>query len=128
MSTENVLREIAVERQRQLEVHGWTQEHDDRHSYHEWGWLLSKRAVELSCPFTDAVLDPRRQLIEAAAIAVAAVESFDRTREDRCPRCGSLDTFCDRVSVPDVTDDPNNPPTMRGTLHCYACDRRAAQL
>lgn len=73
-----VLDEIGEERLSQIEVHHWTPEHDDRHDRVAWSWLLAKRAVELSCPFDQAVPDPRRQLLEIAAIATAAIESLDR--------------------------------------------------
>lgn len=85
-ATGDVLHEVMEERVRQQDLHGWTPEHDDTHGRQEWAWLLARRITDLSCPWDSAVLDERRQLIEVAAIAVAAVESLDRrglaSRED----------------------------------------------
>lgn len=73
-----VLLEIAAERERQQAVHGRTPEHDDTHDRREWAWYLGRRVHDLACPFDEAVIDERRQLVEVAAIAVAAIEAFDR--------------------------------------------------
>jgi len=74
-----VLHEIAAERDRQEASHGFGAEHDDRHGLAEWAWLLGSRVHELACPWNDAMgIDPRRVLVEVAAIAVAAVESLER--------------------------------------------------
>lgn len=81
-STRAVLREVGDERVRQIERHNWTPAHDDSHGVDAWAWLLSTRSVALSCPFPDALFDPRRQLVEIAAIATAAIESFDRLNPD----------------------------------------------
>jgi len=78
MHTTAVLLELAVERERQI-ADGRTVEQDDKHGLAEWAWLLSRRVSDLQCPWVEAVNDdPRRSLVEIAAIAVAAVESFDR--------------------------------------------------
>jgi hypothetical protein len=82
-TTRHVLREIGEERVHQVHDRGWTPAHDDTHTTQEWAWLLSRRTVELSCPWPDAVLDPRRQLVEVAAIAAAAIESYDRLNPDQ---------------------------------------------
>lgn len=77
--TPGILEEIRVERDRQRGTHGWTPDHDDGHPLHAWGWLLARRAVDLSHPAPEnAGIDARRTLIEIAAIATAAVESWDR--------------------------------------------------
>jgi len=77
--TAGVVAEIAVERGRQISEHGWTPEHDDGLGKDAWAWLLIRRLSDLSCPFEDEMSDdPRRALIEIAAIAVAAVEAVDR--------------------------------------------------
>jgi len=81
VATELVLQEIQDERLRQERSHGRTPEEDDLHSLHEWAWLVAHRAHGLSCPYPDEYLpdpDPRRALVEIAAVAVAAVESWDR--------------------------------------------------
>jgi hypothetical protein len=81
-STAGVVAEIAVERGRQVNEHGWTPEHDDGLGKDAWAWLLIRRLSDLSCPFEDEMSDdPRRALIEIAAIAVAAVEAIDRQAE-----------------------------------------------
>lgn len=79
-ATVEVLEDIAAERFRQIQIHGWSAEHDDRHELAAWGWLLATRAVALSAPFPEDSVspDPRRQLVEVAAIATAALESWDR--------------------------------------------------
>lgn len=80
--TAGVVAEIAVERGRQINEHGWTPEHDDGLGKEAWAWLLSRRVTDLSCPFDDEMSDdPRRALIEIAAIAVAGVEAIDRQGE-----------------------------------------------
>lgn len=77
-STLAVLLEIADERARQVDVHEWTPDHDDQHGRQEWAWLLLRRVTDLAHPWDDAHLDTRRELLEVAAIAVAAIESIDR--------------------------------------------------
>lgn len=83
--TITILSEIATERARQEQSHGRTAEDDDLHSLHEWAWLIAHRAHALSCPYPDEYLpdpDPRRALVEIAAIAVAAIESWDRRKAE----------------------------------------------
>jgi len=82
----SVVNEVAVERFAQVEKHGRNAEHDDNHDRRSWAWYLGQRVHNLACPFDEAVPDERRQLIEIAAIAVAAVEAYDRR-----PR-GSIET------------------------------------
>ncbi|HUW00794.1 MAG TPA: hypothetical protein VMW08_00445 [Acidimicrobiales bacterium] len=78
-ATFRVLGEIAGERDRQIDRHGHNPDKDDRQPMSWWGWLLARRATDLSCPVTAVVADdPRRQLLEIASIAVAALESLDR--------------------------------------------------
>ena len=74
----NVVNEVAVERIAQVDKHDRTAEHDDEHDRRSWAWYLGQRVHNLACPFDEAVPDERRQLIEIAAIAVAAVEAYDR--------------------------------------------------
>ena len=78
MTASAVILEVLDERRRQVEVHGRTEEHDDTHTPQEWGWLVLKRATDLCMPWPEAHLDSRRELIEIAAIACAAVEAMDR--------------------------------------------------
>jgi hypothetical protein len=78
-ATFRVLAEITAERDRQVDQHGHNPKKDDRQPMAWWGWLLARRATDLSCPVAEFVGDsPRRQLLEIAAIAVAALESLDR--------------------------------------------------
>lgn len=90
----SALRDIAAERQRQIDAEGWTPQHDDGHrdgnlavaagcyallgsgkwdkrAIREiwpwgWGWLKSKRT------------DRRRDLVKAGALIVAEIERLDR--------------------------------------------------
>lgn len=78
MTTEAVLEELASERVRQAEEHEFTPDRDDRHPLSAWGWLLGRRSSDLACPYPETLPDPRRVLVEIAAIAVAAIESIDR--------------------------------------------------
>lgn len=77
-ATRAVLLEVLVERQRQIETHGWTIDHDDLHGPEDFAWLCARRAVEMSHRDAYAVVDGRRLFIEIAAIAVAAIEAIDR--------------------------------------------------
>ena len=88
-----VLDEIAVERRRQVEVEGWTPEHDDAH------WRLGHMAFAAACYATHAGDVPcetprqwpweskwwkpttrRRDLIKAGALIVAEIERLDRIK------------------------------------------------
>lgn len=92
VSRATICAEIAAERERQDLLFGGP-EHDDRHSLAQWivilvqhlglaGWDGSPEDV---CHLTEATrkYDPRRyrlQLVRLAAVAVAALEAFDRGR------------------------------------------------
>jgi Lar family restriction alleviation protein len=70
-----VLSEVKAERKYQYAKWGGP-EHDDKHCL--WDWA---RFIVLRVPTFDALLqsdDPRKDLIEIAALAVAAIESLDR--------------------------------------------------
>lgn len=84
-TTTAILIEIAEERERQIHEHGRTPEHDDSHGRHEWAYLILSRAVAIAHPWDTAVLDYRRQLVEIAAIAAAAVEAHDRQQAAQKP-------------------------------------------
>ena len=90
-----VIEEIAAERRRQVEVEGWTPEHDDRHDRGEmalaaaayagetgtYGSGLIGRIKGLCWPWDAAwwkPKNPRRDLIRAAALIVAEIERLDR--------------------------------------------------
>lgn len=93
----SVIDEIVAERKRQIEVEGFTPEHDDEHD----NWQLSSAAVCYGNmgnggPFSHPVAgrapwawprgsdwwkpspDPRRNLVKAAALLVAEIERLDR--------------------------------------------------
>jgi hypothetical protein len=78
-----VLLEVAEERIRQVTDHARTPDADDKLNAAQWGWLLSKRSMQLGYPFPGGDLedDPRRLLVEIAAIAVAGIEAIDRHRD-----------------------------------------------
>lgn len=55
-------------------------EHDDTHTHTDWINLIDKRLAPPVSHRTPAV-EYRRAMIEIAALAIAAVESFDREAE-----------------------------------------------
>ena len=86
----SVIDEIAAERQRQIEVEGWTAAHDDK-----WvDWQLAKAAICYALPNQKErhvvpfhwpwqpewwkPKDRRQDLIRAAALLVAEIERLDR--------------------------------------------------
>ena len=73
------LLEVADERQHQIDS-GMDAEHDDKQPLAHWAWLLARRANDLGAPHLEKISEdePRRLLVEIAAIAVAAVEAIDR--------------------------------------------------
>lgn len=73
-----VLLDVAAERTRQQDDLGHDAEHDDKLGAAEWAWLIQRRAVDLSHPWDDAHVNRRQELVQIAAIAVAAIESIDR--------------------------------------------------
>lgn len=77
-ATRAVLLELLAERQRQVEVHGWTIGHDDLHGLEDFAWLCARRAVQMSHREAVMATDYRRLFLEIAAIAVAAIETVDR--------------------------------------------------
>lgn len=72
-----ILRELADERRRQRDDHGWTVAHDDNLTAANWAWLEMQRVTTVMAP-TIRPADARRCWIELAAIATAAVEALDR--------------------------------------------------
>jgi hypothetical protein len=89
-----VLDDIYEERQRQIDIEGWTPEHDDEHSEGEMAMAAACYAVSDKVghidrdPFLLAFWpwlkkswkpkDQRRDLIKAAALIVAEIERLDR--------------------------------------------------
>lgn len=85
--------EIAAERRRQVDVKGWTPEHDDQHRSGQLADAAARYAAAGGGTFPDertAFLwpwaasewkpspDPRRNLVKAAALMVAEIERLDR--------------------------------------------------
>lgn len=97
----DVIAEIAAERRRQIEVEGWTPEHDDEHCDGQLAAAAAGYALHASghCEFTLRIhengttlvprkwpwswewwkpKDRRRDLIRSAALIVAEIERLDR--------------------------------------------------
>lgn len=88
----SVIDEIAAERKRQIEVEGWTPEHDDTHirgemaaasaCYATWAIPgLGDDVIRMAWPWDSEWWKPkdmRRDLIRAAALIVAEIERLDR--------------------------------------------------
>lgn len=72
--------DIKVERTRQIEK-GWTPEHDDEHGVAHLVEQTRGRIGELDYWLRepDLILPTRQQLIQVAALAVAAIEVMDRS-------------------------------------------------
>ncbi len=101
MTRDAIIAEIAAERRRQVEVEGWSAEHDDLHDggqialaaaayaahsarfadAHSLGLNYATKAPNLLWPWHHLdwkPKDPRRDLIRAAALIVAEIERLDR--------------------------------------------------
>lgn len=87
--TERVLRDIAVERERQV-AKGWTPKHDDTHHTQTLVRLAFSRTHQ---GWSTSRGHSRKGLVEAAAILVAAVEAMDRAASTP-PRCACSDEEC----------------------------------
>lgn len=75
MTVDRVLAEVREEREAQ-DVQWGGPEHDDGHTITDWQRFLHERVLRLG----DAGVSDRDLLIQVAALAVAAVESYDRHR------------------------------------------------
>ena len=92
-----VVAEVAAERERQVSVEGWSQDHDDAHADYELALAAAAYALEAASwrppPGDEAIIteriwpwdaswwkpkDPRRDLVRAAALIVAEIERLDR--------------------------------------------------
>lgn len=81
MSTEQTGAElIAAERQRQIEVEGWTAEHDDEHEFHELAWA----AVCYAAP--DLVYSTRHGLLGDSLSFIDPWPRTWRSSFDKRPR------------------------------------------
>jgi hypothetical protein len=97
MTTDSVIREIADERQRQIESEGWTLAHDDGHVLSDLAQAAAAYAQHAGCqriahdrcapecwPWDYEWWRPkgdRRDLMRAAALIVAEIERLDRAAE-----------------------------------------------
>lgn len=96
------IQDIAAERQRQVDVEGWSCDHDDKHSEGEIagaaacyarhtnarGWVFISRPEDYQCepapnswPWDEQYWkpkSPREDLVRAAALIVAEIERLDR--------------------------------------------------
>lgn len=79
------LADIAVERRRQVDVEGWSLEHDDGHDNGEIAEAAAQWASRVQHPLvwswaSDKAKHPRRrQLVIAGALIVAEIERLDRS-------------------------------------------------
>ncbi len=99
--THNAARDVLAERQRQIDIEGWTRAHDDAHpagdferaaatyALYSYGVAGSKHMPEWGKPLWPwdwKWLKPkgmRRDLVRAAALLLAAIEKYDREAEVR---------------------------------------------
>ena len=80
MSLDSVIQEVRAERVRQVDDLGFDPEHDERVGVHGLAWLVAMRSVALTSQSV-VISDPtatREKLLEAAAIAIAAIQYIDR--------------------------------------------------
>ena len=80
---------VLAERQRQIDVEGWTPEHDDEHDIGELAIAAACYVTAAPEGFSDIVQwpwaakwwkpgDPRRNLVKAGALILAEIERLDR--------------------------------------------------
>lgn len=77
---DRIIEDIRKERGHQDEKHGGT-DHDDSHYPGDWCLILAKYLGRASAVTMDAESDAafRESMVKVAAVAVAAIESFDRS-------------------------------------------------
>lgn len=94
------LEDVAAERRRQIEVEGWTPEHDDEHregelaqaaavyalgaAYRAQGFRATNVLRMVTWPWDNAwfkLKDQRRDLVKAGALILAEIERLDRAAE-----------------------------------------------
>jgi hypothetical protein len=91
--TNAALAEIATERARQVNVEGWTEQHDDEHDNCEMAAAAAAYGLAYAMPQDEAPHPPewwpwdpkwwkpadhRRNLVKAGALIVAEIERLDR--------------------------------------------------
>jgi len=81
---QGIYEQIEAERVRQDERWGGP-EYDDMHSLHAWSQIIHKHAEDAAGMFVSYETPEaraRREFVEVAAVAVAAIESLDRKRSN----------------------------------------------
>ena len=99
--------DVQAERRRQVEVEGWTPEHDDKHSHGQMARAAACYAlagssapsdgtaallVSLAWPWDEQWWKPstaRRDLVKACALALAEIERLDRAGISQSPQPGA---------------------------------------
>ena len=91
-----VIEEIAAERRRQVDVEGWTADHDDKHKLGELADAAACYALSSAedwardfWPWAAKWWKPkdrRHDLVRAAALIVAEIDRLDRARDGGCER------------------------------------------
>jgi hypothetical protein len=94
--TIRAIKDVAVERERQIEVEGWSAEHDDEHddgALHSAGKIQpAEEAWPWSFSWWKPSLGPRRNLVRAGALIVAEIERLDRLASaDTHPKDGDVE-------------------------------------
>jgi hypothetical protein len=87
-ATMRVLTDVGAERERQTESLGYDPDHDDRRTPDEWAWLIARRVSNYACPGLAGLVTPtqvRAELVQIAALAVAAIEAHDRNAPPAAP-------------------------------------------
>lgn len=103
-----VLAELHAEHGRAVAVHGFDDDHDDRHSDADWSWRLLRRVTEVMAPETVMRTTPeerRRALFECAHIAASAVAAHDRRAAGRL---AALDDAAARTAYTRHLADPDS--------------------
>lgn len=78
----DVFEDIRKERKRQRERWGGA-EHDDQHTWKDWSYILAEQLFDAARRAEDHNPEGwRRQLVQMAAVAVAAIESYDRKLDE----------------------------------------------
>ena len=91
----NAITDVLAERQRQKDVEGWTEEHDDQHNNHDLAYAAACYAYpELTAlvgiktwPWERAWWKPRdhrSNYVRAAALLIAEIERLDRRDQQDC--------------------------------------------
>jgi len=128
--TDNVFQEVAAEREKQDTKWGGTT-HDDTHSANDWRNYLREHIKKSRSE------DYRYQMIRVAALAIAAIESFDRKEAAKMnagtpPQEHESDCKCDCVNcvtgnhhqcyynaAAPAAKEPVTPPQVKNTAQLF---------